>query len=118
VQLNLSVVVCGSVQLTVDLEHVFRPGLPVEVLRALGDDDHGAALLPQPGLALRDGQVGGAGLLVQGQLPPVVVELPDPRRGSGEGLRGGQVLWVHQHRRVFWVKTQKIKIETTRMGTR
>ncbi|TNN41031.1 hypothetical protein EYF80_048800 [Liparis tanakae] len=77
-----------------NIRHVFGAGLPVEVVRALSDDDHGAALLPQPGLALRDGQVGGAGLLVQGQLPPVVVELPHARRGPGEGLRGGQVLWV------------------------
>lgn len=86
---------------TVNLEHVFGPGLPVEVVCALGDDDHGAPLLPQPGLALCYGQMGGTGLLVQSQLPSVVVELPDPRRGSREGLWGGQVLRMHQHRRVF-----------------
>lgn len=45
-------------------EHMFRASLLVEVINALGDDDHRASLLPQPGLALRYGQVGSAGLLV------------------------------------------------------
>ena len=79
-----------------NLEYVFGPGLSVKVIRALGDDNHGAPLLPQPGLTLRYSQMGGVGLLVQHQLPPVVVELPDPRRRAREGLWSGQVLRMHQ----------------------
>ena len=96
--------VCGSrltLRLTVNLEHMFGPGLSVEVIYALGDDNHRASLLPQPGLALRYGQMGSAGPLVQQQLPSVMVELPDPRRSARESLWGRQVLWMHQQRRVL-----------------
>lgn len=78
--------------LTVNSEHVFGAGLVVEVIDALRDDDHRAALLPQPGFALRYGQMGGVGLPVQRRAPPVLVELPDPRWISREGLRRRQVL--------------------------
>lgn len=64
----------------------------VKVIDALRDDDHRAALLPQPGFALRYGQMGGVGLLVQRHVPPVLVELPDPRWISREGLWRRQVL--------------------------
>ena len=75
-----------------DVEDVFGAGLPVEVIDVLGDNDHGAPLLPQPLLALRQGQVGRVGLLGQNQMPPVVVELPDAGGVAGEGLRSGDVL--------------------------
>lgn len=75
-----------------NLEHVFGSGLAVQVVDALCDHHHGASLLPQTGLALRDGQVGGVGLPAQSQLPSVVVELPDPGRVTREGLWGCQVL--------------------------
>lgn len=81
-----------------DLEHVFGPGLSVQVVYALRDDDHGAPLLLQPGFALRYGQMNGAGLLVQHKLPPVVVELPYPGRGAGEGFWSCEVLRTHSQR--------------------
>lgn len=69
----------ASLLLTVNSEHVFGASLLVEVINALGDDNHGASLLPQPRLALRDGQVGSVGLLVQSHIPSVLVEFPDSR---------------------------------------
>lgn len=90
-----------TLPLTVNLEYVFGPGLSVEVVYALGDDDHGAPLLPQSGLALCYSQVGSTGLLAQSHLPSVMVELPDPRRVAREGLRGRQVLGMHRHRHVL-----------------
>lgn len=78
--------------LTVDVEDVFGASFHVEVIDVLGDDDHGAPLLPQPGLALGHCQVCRVGLLGQNQVPPVVVELPDTGGVTGEGLRCGNVL--------------------------
>ena len=81
-----------SSSLTVDVEDVFGAGLAVKVIDVLGDDDHGATLLPHPLLALGQGQVGRVGLLGQHQVPPVVVELPYAGGVAGEGLRSGDVL--------------------------
>lgn len=86
--------------LTVNLEHVFGAGLLVEVVYALRDDDHGASLLPQPGLTLRDGQMCHVGLHAQSQLTSVLVELPDPGWGAREGFWGCQILGKHQHHHV------------------
>lgn len=79
-----------------NLEHVFGPGLSVEVVYALGDDHHGASLLSQSGLTLCYSQMCDTGLLAQSQLPSVMVELPDARRVAREGLWGCQVLGMHQ----------------------
>lgn len=78
--------------LTVNLEHMFGAGLLVEVVYALSDDDHGAALLLQAGLTLCDSHVCRVGLRTQGQLAPVVVELPDLGRMAREGFWGCQIL--------------------------
>lgn len=82
--------ICTS--LTVNFEHMFGASLLVEVVYALSDDDHGAALLLQAGLTLCDSQMCRVGLLTQGQLAPVVVELPDLGRMAGEGFWGCQIL--------------------------
>lgn len=80
--------------LTVNLEHMFGAGLLVEVIYALSDDDHRAALLLQAGFALCDSQMCRVRLLAQGQLAPVVVELPDLGRMAREGFWGCQILGV------------------------
>lgn len=98
--------------LTMDLEHVFGPSLAVQVINVLGDDNHRAPLPPQPGLTLCNSQMGHARLFAHRQLPPVVVELPDPRWVPREGLWSGQVLWTdgERHRQAglgFGVKAQR-----------
>lgn len=83
-------IICTS--LTVNLEHMFGASLQVEVIYALSDDHHGAALLLQAGLTLCDSLMCRIGLLTQDQLTPVVVELPDLGRMAGKGFWGCQIL--------------------------
>lgn len=83
---------------------MFGAGLLVEVVYALSDDDHGAALLLQAGLTLCDSQMCRVGLLAQCHLAPVVVELPHLGRVAREGLWGCQILGrfdVSQHNQVM-----------------
>lgn len=79
--------------LTVNLEHMLWPSLSVQIILALGDDYHWAPLLLQTSFALCNGQMDGAGLLIQHKLSPVVIKFPDPRRVAREGLWRSKVLW-------------------------
>lgn len=80
-----------------NLEHIFGTSLSVEIIYALGDDNHRTSLLPQPSLTLCYSQMGSIGPLAHHQLPSVVVELPDPRWSAREGLWSGQVLRMHKY---------------------
>ena len=78
--------------LTVDLQYMFGSGSAVKLVRVLGDDHHGSALLTETSLTLGYSSVGLAGRGLEGQFPPVVVELPHSGRVAGELLRIGQIL--------------------------
>ena len=94
-----------------NLEHMFGPGLSVQVVCALGDYHHRAPLLLQPGLTLGYSQMGSTGLPVQSQLSPVMVKLPDPGRCSREGLWGRQVLCMHKQKHVLTQNSNANKVK-------
>lgn len=78
--------------LTMNLQHMLGAGLSVQVIDALRDHDHGAALLLQPGLTFCYGHVDGTGLFVQHQLPSVMIKLPDSRGVARKGLGSCKIL--------------------------
>ncbi len=94
---------------------MFGPGLSVEVIYAQGDNDHRAPLLLQPGLALCYGQMSSIGPLCQSKLPSVMVELPNPRRVTREGLWSRQILQEHQHRHVLGQNSSVKKAEVAKI---
>lgn len=77
-----------------DFQKVLGTSLAMQLIDVLGDDHDPAALLTQPGLTLRDGEVPGVWLHALNDFPPVVVELPHQGRVLGKGLRSGQGLGV------------------------
>lgn len=91
-KIHIQCVFLFCTSLTVNLEHMFGAGLLVEVVYALSDDDNGAALLLQARFTLCDCQMCRVGLLTQGQLAPVVVELPHLGRMARKGFWGCQIL--------------------------
>lgn len=55
---------------------MFAASSAVQLVSVLRDDHHGASLLSETGLALRDGHVRRAGLSLQSQLSPVLIKFP------------------------------------------
>jgi len=86
--------------LTMNLEHMLGSSLSVQVVYALRNNDNGAPLLLQPGLALCYGQMDSTGLPVQHQPPSVMIELPHSRWVAREGFWSRKVLRGYGHREV------------------
>lgn len=84
-----------------DLQHALGSGALVQLVDVLRDHHQRAALTAEARLALGDGSVCGAGLGVQSQLSPVVVELPHPAGVTPETAGRGQILCSTDTETVF-----------------